>query len=192
MEKDTRKIPTKTGKLPPVKLKKYRAGEEEKIDAKVPLKPAHERFCQLYAGDSVYFNDATRSYAIAFGYELPTVEREDFTDPHGPEAGEAMQEKARIMNVFGAAAGRLLRSVKIQARIREVLGQLLTDDHADSELRWLMTQRENHTAKIGALKLYAELKGRIQKKIKLSGQVGQYELDPEEAEELDNILQSNA
>lgn len=178
-------------RLPPVKLKKMRTAPEDKIDPKGPLKPAHERFCQLYAGDSPYFDDATRSYAVAYGYELPTVEREDFSYPDSPEAEAAMREKARIMNVYGAGGGRLLRITKIQARIREVLSSLLTDDHADSELRWLMTQRENLGVKKEALKLYAELHGRIQKKIKLSGPLGHYEIGDEEKQALDEILGSN-
>lgn len=53
------------------------------------LKPAEEMFCQLYAGSSPYFNNATRAYAVAYKYDI-------WDEPRNKKERRALARKLRV------------------------------------------------------------------------------------------------
>lgn len=105
-----------------------------------------ERFCELYASDREFFGNGTQAYIEAYG----------------KEAGD--YEACR------RAASRLLTNVDILKRIDEYLDDIvMNDQHADKQLGFWMTQKDNPTAAMAAIREYNALKQRITKKLKLEG-----------------------
>ena len=116
------------------------------------LKPAEELFCKLYAGLGDWFNNAVRSYGIAYDYELPSISKvkSDWTN-----------EEKLSYHQAGVEAHRLLKKPKIRRRCEEILLEEFKDEMADKELAWTLKQREDLSAKINAIKEYNKLKQRI-------------------------------
>lgn len=127
------KKPKKTVKKKPAKK------TEKKASAKLVAK--QEKFCKLYASDAEFFGNGVESYAAAYG--------------------KVVTNKKDYM-VCAAAASRLLKSVKVLDRINELLDSSgLNDQHVDKQLAFLITQSADFKTKLGGIKEYNKLRGRI-------------------------------
>jgi hypothetical protein len=106
-----------------------------------------ELFCQLYARHEEFFGNGTQSYIEAYN----------------------PKRKGNWYNSAMASASRLLRDVKILARINEILEETgFNDAFIDKQLSLLITQNADYKSKLGAIKEYNALKARVIKKIDLT------------------------
>ena len=101
-----------------------------------------ELFCQAYcSSDGEIMGNGVYSYAKA--YEI------DITDPK------------KYMSVANSAT-KLLKKGYILDRISELLQEMgFNDQFADKQLGFLMAQHADFQSKLGAIKEYNKLKGRI-------------------------------
>lgn len=133
------------------------------------LKAKRELFCQYYTSNSETFGNATHSYAEAYEYKLDELSHEptrvNVGNTKRTKKGPSEYDKA--YNVCGVEGNRLLKSPKIQARIRELLNALLKDDVVDSELSKLILQDDDKPTKRQAISEYNKLRGRIIDKTKI-------------------------
>jgi hypothetical protein len=103
------------------------------------LKPENEVFCREYLKTS----NGTRSYALSRGANI---------------------EDAEAYQVCAAEASRLLKHVKICARLNELMDlEGFNDTAIDKELNYLAHQHADLKVKIAAIKEYNVLKQRISK-----------------------------
>ncbi|MDD4110208.1 MAG: hypothetical protein PHS54_01495 [Clostridia bacterium] len=125
-------------------------------DKKEPkkLKPAEELFCQLYAGSSEYFNNASMSYVVAYDKKLDEIEDE--------------KERARVLRNCRSMGSNMLTKLYIRERVSEILRENLTNNKIDEEISWVAKQRKDLSSKMRAISEYNKLKGRIEEKIKHS------------------------
>lgn len=118
------------------------------------LNPKQELFCQLYAGiqDKEFFGAGTTSYIEAY-------------DPDNT--------KPNWYKTAAAAATRLLKNVKIINRINELLeSEGFNDQNVDKQHLFLLNQHADLKTKLGAIKEYNSVKGRIAtRKIELQGNI---------------------
>ena len=105
------------------------------------LTPKQEYFAQLYASDREFFGNGVESYIEAYDFDMT---------------------KKNAYNVAGSAASRLLRNVRVLARINEImeLGNL-NDEFVDKQLAFVITQNADFGAKIQGIREYNKLKRRI-------------------------------
>lgn len=145
------------------------------------LNPEWEVFCRCYTQNELLFGNATHSYAEAYNYKLDEMRRDDAVyeeivdpDTKAIRKGKLLEASTydKAINVCAVQANRLLRNVKIQARITKLLNELMTDEYVDSQLVKVVTQDEDRGPEVQAIKLYAELKQRIVKKSELTGANG--------------------
>lgn len=100
-----------------------------------------ELFCKLYASDREFFGNGVDSYV---------------------EAYNANTNNPNWYKVAQVSASKLLSNPMILARINELLPDLgFSDEFADKELSFVMTQKADFGAKISAIKEYNKLKQRI-------------------------------
>ena len=132
----------------------------------------HERFCQLFVnGGPDYFNNATMSYAEAFDYELETLSQ-------GVLVGKKKVRKNVPHDYSGkyavarACGNRLMISADIKQRVQFLFLENFSEDVHDRELQKLITQDEEKSPKVAALRLAAQLKGRIIDKTALTNSKG--------------------
>jgi len=121
-------------------------------NAKKKLKPAEKLFCQLYAGSSDYFNNATRAYGIAYEKVLP---------PIGKPKTDWTKTEALVYNLASVEGHNLLIKPSIRQECEKVLKSDFKNEMADKELNWTIKQREDLSAKMTAIKEYNKLKQRI-------------------------------
>lgn len=140
-----------------------------------------ELFCQLYVKNRALFGNATQCYGEAYDYKLHTLSRvrpvtktriaREVDEETGKvverevpvEHGDSEWEKA--VQVCASAGERLLRNVEVNARVTELLLEVNTEDEADAELSWLMKQRDELTPKLGAIREFNAVRGRVKQKI---------------------------
>lgn len=133
------------------------------------LTPEHEMFVLFYTAlGQETFGNSTRSYMKAYGYP-------------------AKVSPARY-NVARVIASRLLANVSVQKKISFILRSYHTNEIVDQERAFVMGQRGNLVAKITAIKTYDELKGRITRKLKVSGGV-KADLNEEQMLEMAQLVQ---
>jgi len=140
------------------------------------LKLKHEVFCQNYAGmsDRSMMANATLSYIDAFGIDTPTSKirykalPKSRENPNGRPSYWDYSPEYRSAKTLG---GRLLSKVDIRVRIHQLFKILFSNDIIDNELLKVIMQDLDPKAKVMGIKEFNELKGRITKKIKLSGGV---------------------
>lgn len=112
------------------------------------LTPEQELFCQLYATNREFFGNGTQAYIEA--YNIDTTQRNAY-------------KSAMSM------ASRLLRNVKILARLHELMEiGVLNDARVDKELAFLIEQNSEFGVKLGAIREYNALKARIKQKLDLT------------------------
>ncbi len=115
---------------------------------KQKLNPKEELFCQYYAKSGQAFGNQTRSYALAYGIDLSNKKNE---------------------NKCSVLSWRLLGKVKIYQRCDVLMKETIDDATADSELEYVIKQRENLHAKVSAISERNKVRGRITQKHKFEG-----------------------
>lgn len=101
-----------------------------------------ERFCQLYARGNETYGHGTLSYLAVFG------------------------SKKTGYRTAQVNSSRLLSNAMISDRINELLeSDGLNDQFVDSQLMLLLRQNEDKGSKLGAIREYNKVKGRITEKI---------------------------
>lgn len=126
--------------------------ERDNIEIGKELTPQQELFILYYMGiGQPTFGNATRAYMKAFDYPVPA-------------------NKKRY-NVASVMSSRLLGKDKISKACADRLKSYAVNEIVDQERQYVITQRTNVVAKVMAIKTYDELKGRITRKLKLSGTV---------------------
>lgn len=111
------------------------------------LSPQQEKFCRLYASDVEFFGNGVQSYI---------------------EVYQPNQKKPNWYAAARAAAVQVLSSKYVIARINELLEETgYSEPHVDKQLSFLLTQHADLPTKLGAIKEYNKLKGRITEKAKV-------------------------
>lgn len=112
---------------------------------KLKLNLRQEKFCELYCSqDSELFGNGVQAYI---------------------EAYEPDQTKPNWYKSVCAASSRLLSQVKVIERINQILEETgFNDAFIDKQLSFLITQHADFQSKLGAIKEYNKLKGRIVEK----------------------------
>lgn len=141
---------------------------------KINLNPKHEVFCQYYAKNSSLFGNATMCYAAVYNYNLDNLSHEAVYEEQEEEGGYIKKIKIedspydRAYNVCSVEGARLLRSPKINERVSQILLSILTPEQVDSEMAWVISQRQNLSAKNSAMREFNKLRGRIIDKFEIN------------------------
>lgn len=123
----------------------------EEEEREVDLNEQQKEFCRLYVSEA-FFGNGVQSYL-----EVYNVDR----------------SKKGWYNVACAAASRLLSNVKVCQHINSLLEEAgLSDQFIDKQMLFLISQHADFSAKLGAIREYNKLKGRVTQKIDHSGQIG--------------------
>ena len=124
------------------------------------LNNSQEQFCQNYVCSFSFRSNATLSYADAYEYDLDILSREELI---GPEKSNSplKSDYQRVYDNCSAHASRLLKNDKIKTRIIDLLNCTLSNNIVDSELARLILQDDNLSTKLGGIREYNKLKGRI-------------------------------
>lgn len=108
-----------------------------------------EQFCRLYALEGRFFGNWAACYEEVYDID---------------------KSKANWYKTVCAAASRLLSNVKVFNRINELLDENgLNDVFVDKQLLYLLSQHDDKSSKLWAIKEYNKVKWRIQQKIEHSG-----------------------
>lgn len=151
------------------------------------LSPRHEAFCRYYTQNKRLFGNGTLSYAEAYGYDLDTLPDDDavYLLKSGEEVLEydyvnlssevtkgAIKIKDSTRKITydycSQSASRLLRNVKIDKRVKQLLVESLDDELVDSTLTEIIVNGGKDSDRVNAIKVYNDLKQRIIKKIDLT------------------------
>lgn len=108
-------------------------------DLSRPLSPKQERFCQLFVTSEEFLGNGMASYA---------------------EAYDIVKEGNWFKNC-AVSASRLLKSVKVSARINELLNLVMNNETVDNELSYVIAQKSDLNAKVSAIREYNKLKKRV-------------------------------
>lgn len=130
----------------------------DKIENKLTLK--QEMFCQAYCiNEETRFN-WTRSYAMAYWYDIDWASTEEIRDQL---TGDILKksERRRIENICWVASKAILSNLKIQSRITQLFNELKRDDIVDREMMKLILQWADNRAKQDMIKEYNKLQQRI-------------------------------
>lgn len=150
-----------------VKVKKPRVQKENKIDIieakakiesakKIRMTPQQMEYAYYYTlKDSVTYGNATLSYAVAYGYDLPT--RQDGT----------IDTSSNDYRVCQAASSRLSGSPEMIKTIEKILVERLNDTSVDARLSSIIHTGKD-TDSIQGIKIYNDLKGRVIKNMNLN------------------------
>lgn len=115
------------------------------------LSPRQERFCQLYVSDGSCFGNWVATYIEIY-------------DPD--------QSKPKWYQNACSAASQILSNTKVYTRINDLLESSgLNDQFADKQLLFLMSQHDDKSNKLWALREYNKLKWRITEKIEQKTEV---------------------
>lgn len=162
-------------------------------ETKDNLNEKQELFCRYYTQNNALFGNATLSYAEAYGFDLDTLDKDDgiwefkdgttmtvrdfnvFDLPAEEWESLKHQDKRLIKestykNAYdncSQSGSRLLRLVKINLRITELLNEIMTDEVIDARLTKIILHGKDSDS-ISAIKEYNALKARIIKKLDLS------------------------
>lgn len=117
----------------------------------------HETFCRVYTTRGETGGNATKSYAVAYEYEIP-ANSDGTTNTKSPEYA-----------VCQAAGSRLMLNPRIQERIKELYLESLSERSVDSRLSEILHQGKD-TDSIQAIKIFNDLKQRITKKVDVTTQ----------------------
>ena len=117
------------------------------------LNPKQELFCQLYVNNRETFGNATLAYAQAYGLEAKI---------------DGTEEQKSAYWSANACGSQLLVKPSIKSRVVKLLNNLLKDDIVDSELAKVITQDNELSSKVSAIREYNKLKQRIVDNINLN------------------------
>lgn len=140
------------------------------------LKLNQEVFCQNYSGcsDRSFMSNGVLSYLNAFNIDTVTTKIRYKAIPKSsknPNGRPSYWDYTPEYKVSKSQASILLTKPNIRLRIHQLFKILFSTDVVDNELLNAIMQMEDWKAKVQAIREYNELKGRITKKIKLSGGV---------------------
>jgi hypothetical protein len=132
--------------------------EVKELATKNPINPKakqltreQELFCQYYVTQE-FFANGLKSYAEAYGM--------DTSDPTSYRSAKE-------------SASRLLRNVDICQRINELLDmQGLSDQFVDKQMAFLITQNDDFSTKLQAMKMYNDMHNRIKSRLEVTGKDG--------------------
>ncbi len=148
---------------------------KKKIKVEVRLKnPKWELFCQYYARNTSTFGNATKSYGLAFGYNLDSLSTEPVTEEVEYETGKFRTKKVddspydKSHKVCSVEGCRLLAKPSVNDRINKILYTSLTDELIDTERSFVIRQRENLAAKNSAMRDFDKVRGRIIDKFEIN------------------------
>ena len=138
--------------------------------------PKRELFCYLFSGhnNKVLFGNATKCYLEAYGIneEIGELQEKIEAVQTGKKKGFTTAvdilkgKKKTLYNSANASASRLLVNVNIRKRCRFLMDQMIGDDlDVDSELKFLILQRQDFMSKLGAIKEYNSVKERTSNKL---------------------------
>ena len=114
---------------------------------KTKLNLKQEAFCQLYATDQEFFGNGVESYM---------------------EIYKINKSKPNWYKTACSAASRLLSNVKVCQRINELLDDAgLNDQFVDKQLLFVVTQHGDLRTKLGGIREYNKLRGRIIDKLEV-------------------------
>lgn len=112
-----------------------------KRPVEMTLNQRQELFSRLYATDKEFFGNGVESYIQAYKPD---------------------QSKPNWYKSACSSASRLLRNVKVVERINELLEEMgFTETAIDKQLAFLITQHSDFSVKLGAIREYNKLRGRI-------------------------------
>jgi len=110
-----------------------------------------EAFCKLYATEVEFFGNGVQSYIEA--YDIDVTSKGKYA-------------------AAGRGANRLLKNAKILAYINDIMEETgFSNEFADKQLSFIMTQNAELGVKLGAIKEFNVLKKRITNKLEHSGSV---------------------
>ncbi len=151
------------------------------------LNTKQELFCQYMVKNRATFDNATQSYALAYGYDLDNASRDViYSEPDASGFKKVLEDSEynRYMNSCSVMGYNLLRNIKIDTRIKELLREIFTEETIDNELSWLMAQREDPSVKMAAIREVNKLKGRIIDRVKFEDMTP----DPEYKDKTNSLL----
>lgn len=131
------------------------------------LTPKQKLFCEMYVSED-FFGNGYAAYCAAYNKE-PATKKE--------------------INSVKASASENLTKPNLLAYINELLDLAgFNDAHADKQLLFLMTQNNDYSAKLGAIREYNKVKDRITKKVDVNVKGRFYDwTDDQITEELDRL-----
>jgi len=139
--------------------------QEENI--KIELNLDQEKFCQTYVSEDFYWN-WVKSYI---------------------EVYKPDQTKKGRYDVACSSASQILSNMKVCQKINQLLERgWLNDNFVDKQLLFLITQHNDKSVKLGAIKEYNTLKTRIQKGLQKA--IDDWDVQPQTAllDKLSNLL----
>jgi hypothetical protein len=104
-----------------------------------------KRFCELFATDREFFGNGTQSYVEAYNVDL-TKPNAYITARSGAKENLTKPHLLKYINMLLDEMG-------------------LSQTHVDKQLLFLITQNADFSAKLGAIREYNNLKGRIIKRM---------------------------
>jgi hypothetical protein len=160
-------VPVKVGRA--VGLKKKKEEQLSKYTKEVialkELSVQEEIFCQYYVKSREYRGNGTKCYALAWGHDIDVLSRENEMKEISGNLVEIKKtsEYDRACAVCSVLANRLLRKVKINKRITELLTATLTNELVDARMaEWILG--DDAVASTKMISEYNKLKQRITQK----------------------------
>lgn len=135
------------------------------------INPERELFCDYYTRPGDTFGVATTSYANAYGYNLDELPKDDEiwkTLANGKKEKIVRSSYERSYSVCAMQGGRLLKDANVLARIQKMRVEKMTDEFVDSELMKVITQDEEKTPKVAAIREFNRLSQRVTDKLDLT------------------------
>ena len=140
----------------------------------------HELFSVLYAGvaSGYYFGNGTRCYLHAFGREKEIEDLQEQIEKTYEMPGKTGDNKRRtlksriksIENSARSYGAQLLANISVANRTNYLLDRYLSDDYADREMAFVISQRDDLMAKVAAYREGAKVKERVRGANALSGE----------------------
>jgi phage terminase small subunit len=137
------------------------------MESENKLTEKRELFCQYYGQLSDTYNNGTHSYAMAYGYDLETANRDDFDEDENGKKILRSSTYDKMANTCSVEAHRLLRIPKIIDRINEIKAAHVESDLIVDAKMMDIIQNGKYTDALAAIKHRNELKQRVTKKVKV-------------------------
>jgi hypothetical protein len=148
------------------------------------LTAKQEMFCRYMTQLNEYFDNATLSYAEAYGYDLNSMSKKAVRDSNDEVVTES--EYDRYYDYCSRAGWRLRRNEKIRTRITDLYNDLKRDNIVDEQLMKIILHASKNSDKISAIREYNALQQRITKKLDLTT-LGK-SINPEDKEKIKTTL----
>lgn len=145
-----------------------------------------KRFCEIYTSEGDTFGNATLSYALAYGFDLDSLDKTPRINEEGKPKQSLYDEE---YHKCGVMAHNNLRKEKLREYINALLVSKLNDTTVDAQLTKLLLNSRKDDVKLNSIKVYNDLKQRIVKKIDIT--TANRPLVGLSDEELKNMLNDN-